>query len=132
VRCLSVRQPWASLIVAGIKDVENRTWSTPHRGAILIHASQRPDLDADTRGRFTRAEIAALPRGGVVGLVTLVDCVTTSSSPWFDGPVGWLLRDAQTLPFYPCRGSLSLFDVTPEEPALRAVIDRCLLPLFSE
>lgn len=36
---LSVRQPWASLIVAGIKRVENRTWTTDYRGPLLVHAS---------------------------------------------------------------------------------------------
>src|SRR5687767_9624159 len=37
--CLSVRQPWAELIVAGRKRVENRTWKTNHRGLLGIHAS---------------------------------------------------------------------------------------------
>ena len=37
--CLSVRQPWASLIVSGFKSVENRSWKTDYRGTIAIHAS---------------------------------------------------------------------------------------------
>jgi hypothetical protein len=37
--CLSVQQPFADLICAGIKTVENRTWKTDYRGTILIHAS---------------------------------------------------------------------------------------------
>jgi ASCH domain len=36
---LSVRQPWAWLIVNGVKDNENRSWRTDHRGPLLIHAS---------------------------------------------------------------------------------------------
>jgi hypothetical protein len=40
MKVLSVRQPFASLICAGIKTVENRTWKTPYRGDILIHASK--------------------------------------------------------------------------------------------
>lgn len=40
MRTLTVKQPWASLIVMGIKDVENRTWTTPYRGRILIHAGK--------------------------------------------------------------------------------------------
>jgi hypothetical protein len=40
MKILSVRQPWAALIVSGHKDIENRTWSTRYRGPVLIHASQ--------------------------------------------------------------------------------------------
>jgi ASCH domain len=43
MKIISIRQPWAGLIVSGLKDVENRTWPTRYRGPILIHASQRPD-----------------------------------------------------------------------------------------
>lgn len=39
MKTLSIRQPWASLIVKGFKDVENRSWRTPIRGEIAIHAS---------------------------------------------------------------------------------------------
>lgn len=39
MKVLSIRQPWASLIVKGCKDVENRTWKTDYRGPIAIHAS---------------------------------------------------------------------------------------------
>lgn len=42
MKVLSVQQPWASLIVAGIKDVENRTWQPKQLpGRILIHASKK-------------------------------------------------------------------------------------------
>ncbi len=37
---LSIRQPWAWLIVNGYKDIENRTWSTRFRGKVLIHAGK--------------------------------------------------------------------------------------------
>ena len=40
MKIISVRQPWAYLIVAGYKPVENRTWNTSYRGPLLIHASQ--------------------------------------------------------------------------------------------
>ena len=38
-RCLTVKNPWAYLIVRGIKDVENRTWKTNYRGNVFIHTS---------------------------------------------------------------------------------------------
>jgi hypothetical protein len=42
MKTLSVRQPYASLICGGIKKIENRSWDTPYRGKLLIHASGRP------------------------------------------------------------------------------------------
>jgi hypothetical protein len=38
-KVLSVKQPYAAFICAGVKDVENRTWKTDYRGKLLIHAS---------------------------------------------------------------------------------------------
>jgi hypothetical protein len=40
MKALSIRQPWAWLIVHGWKDVENRNWQTKHRGRFLVHAAQ--------------------------------------------------------------------------------------------
>lgn len=128
--CLSVRQPWATLIVRGIKDVENRVWTTPHRGPILIHAARKLDTHADTQGWLTRAEINALPRGGIIGVVQVIDVVTTSSSPWFVGPFGWVLTDARELPFRSLTGRLGLFEVSPQQASLRAELARQRLPLF--
>ncbi len=47
MKCLSVRQPWASLIIRGTKDVENRTWDTDYRGRLAIHASKRRETEGD-------------------------------------------------------------------------------------
>jgi ASCH domain len=43
MKIISLRQPWASLIVHGFKDVENRTWSTRYRGPLIIDSSLRAD-----------------------------------------------------------------------------------------
>lgn len=43
MKIVSVKQPWASLIVRGVKDIENRSWSTIYRGPLLVHASLKPD-----------------------------------------------------------------------------------------
>ncbi|WP_229215634.1 ASCH domain-containing protein [Duganella sp. CY15W] len=40
MKALSIRQPWAWLIVNGYKDIENRSWSTNVRGKVLVHASK--------------------------------------------------------------------------------------------
>lgn len=101
-RVLSVRQPWASLIVMGEKTVENRTWSTPYRGTLAIHAALR--LDADD------ATTRALPRGVILGTVSLCDVVRDADSEWaLPGHWHWLLDNAVMLDApIPFTGSLGL------------------------
>lgn len=119
VMCLSIRQPWAWLIVQGHKPVENRTWGTSFRGLILIHAGKGMTRDEynDARDflndmRLPTIKLPALDeleRGGIVGTARLVNCVYHHDSPWFGGPVGWVLEDAKPVPFVPCVGQLGLF-----------------------
>lgn len=118
---LSIRQPWAWLILHGGKDIENRDWSTKVRGRILIHASKGM-TGAEfalgvSSGMAAGADLRAMPilsdipRGGIVGSVEIVDCVRAHPSPWFAGRYGFLLRDPQPLPFLPWPGQLGFFDV---------------------
>lgn len=114
MKAISIRQPWAWLIVHGYKDVENRTRRTSIRGPVLIHASQTPDpllndiLEVMAGFGVTDPD---LQYGGIVGRATIVDCVTESDSEWFEGPVGYVLDDPQPLPFWPCPGQLGFFEV---------------------
>ncbi len=123
---LSVRQPYAWAILHAGKDVENRDWK-PHnpgrrvRGRILLHAgkafySGKQDAAYDIRGWAFAAGIEPphiddLPLGGIVGEVEIVDCVTEYDSPWFNGPVGLVLRNPKPLPFRPYKGELGFFKV---------------------
>lgn len=115
---LSIRQPWAWLIVNGHKTIENRTWHTRYRGPILIHAGKGMTRDeyedaADfALDRGVQVPLfGALKRGGIVGRARVVDCVTSHASPWFFGPFGFVLDDIEPLPFVPCRGALGFFEV---------------------
>lgn len=118
--CLSVRQPWAWLIVNGWKNVENRTRRTAFRGRVFIHASLRMtkgDYDAcvffvASIHPFLASKIppmSDLPRGGIVGETTILDCVDHHSSEWFTGPFGWVLSDTRTTTFEPLKGRLGFF-----------------------
>jgi len=118
--CLSIRQPWAWLIVKGFKNIENRDWPTNVRGPIYIHASQGCTRDEWESCYWTVAEISQplalvlpklvdLPRGGIVGQANLLDCVTSHRSEWFFGQYGFVLDQAKPLPFIPCRGRLGFF-----------------------
>jgi hypothetical protein len=131
---LSIRQPWASLILKGGKDIENRDWPTKYRGRILIHAAkgmtraehedaihfavqaiQADPRNKDANRRTTLRDLGfdfdALPRGGIVGSVEITACVADSASPWFVGKYGFMLRDPKPLPFTPWKGQLGFFDV---------------------
>jgi hypothetical protein len=113
MRTLSIRQPFAALIAAGIKDVENRSWATSYRGRILIHAGlARPsaDLLAEIEEDFG-IKIPSLLYGGIIGTAEIVDCVSRSKSPWFCGPFGFVLANPRPLPFQPCRGQLGFFEI---------------------
>lgn len=116
MKALSIKQPWAWLIVNGHKDIENRTWKTKFRGEFLVHASKSVDKPAM---REMIKQGYPLPRefdiGGIVGKATLVDCVEFSDSKWFQGPRGFVLRDQQTLPFKPAMGKLNFFEVDYEQ-----------------
>lgn len=46
LRALTIRQPWASLIIEGHKNIENRSRPTNHRGLLVIHAGLRTEQDA--------------------------------------------------------------------------------------
>jgi hypothetical protein len=117
MKIISIRQPWASLIVEGYKDVENRTWRTFYRGPLLIHASLRADniSSAEIEDRFGVRLDRALPLGGVVGVAELVDCVRSSESRWHaPGCWGFVLRNSRLLPFVKWPGALSLRDAPAE------------------
>jgi len=136
MKALSIRQPWAWLIIrpdlthAGerarelaegrIKTIENRTWRTRERGTVLVHASQGM-TSAEYFGttEFCYRLGVELPpfndlqRGGIVGQVDIVDCVEHSDSPWYMGAVGFVLANAKPLPFRALKGALGFFEVKP-------------------
>lgn len=131
---ISIQQPWARLIVNGVKDVENRTWRHKHRGPVLIHASRKMDERAAMAIRtgyhpvtLERLDGAAdlgfdLDReaGGIVGMADLVDMVEDHASPWFVGPIGFVLQNARPLPFMPLTGALGIFKATYDTRLLKA------------
>jgi hypothetical protein len=123
MKAISVRQPWAWLIIHGGKDIENRDWQTKVRGRVLIHAAKgmtRDEYDHASLRVWSRDEALGtriphpwvIERGGIIGSVEIVDCVAASASPWFFGKYGFVLRNPIALPFRPYRGSLGFFDVT--------------------
>lgn len=113
MKIISIKQPWASLIVHKGKDVENRTWLTKYRGPVLVHASQRPDTISarEIERRFGFRPPSDMPEGGVIGIVEIVDCVKDHPSRWYvPGHWAFVLSNARPLPFVSWKGALSITD----------------------
>lgn len=123
MKALSIKQPWAWLIIHGGKDIENRSWRTKFRGRFLVHASS-----GCTKKEWANAVYFALNAGlikhpaevppinelefgGIIGSVELVDCVDTSHSPWYMGQKGFVLSDPKPLAITPYKGRLGFFEV---------------------
>jgi ASCH domain len=116
---ITIRQPWASLIVAGIKPVENRSWPTRHRGPLLVHAGARVDPDGLARMHALGIILPDMPTGGIVGRVQLVGCIRDSDSEWAAAEAWhWLLANPCAVDFCPMRGSLGLFRVPAFDPQM--------------
>ncbi len=126
MKTLSVTPAWAWLIIYAGKDIENRTWPTGYRGPLAIHASKTmtyrswQELDWFLRVQLRALKLPPLPsfhdlkKGGVIGVVDVVDCVQASTSPWFFGPYGFRLGNPRPIPFHPCPGRLGFFEVLVE------------------
>lgn len=121
MRALSIWQPWAWLIVNGYKTIENRRWPLTYKGPLVIHAGKQfgREQEADYK-EICRLfpdliprmpALRDMPRGGIVGIVNMVDCVTEHKSPWFRGPFGFVFADAEATEFVPFSGKQGLFPV---------------------
>ena len=126
---LSVKQPWAALIVAGLKRVEVRTWPTRRRGRILIHAGKVRDHRPEGWALIDTPELGELSRlrGGIIGVVKLADCVTYPTAQsfveaiefhrnepdWFrpGGLHGFVFQDPHPIAYHPCPGQTMFFSV---------------------
>ncbi len=137
---LSIRQPWAWLIIHGHKPLENRTWATKFRGRIAVHAAKgMTQLEYDQARMFAATRGVTLPpfamfsekfhetphhsittrRGGVIGAVRIVDMVFSEKEAiekkvdaWYTGAIGFVLAEPViAAEFIPVRGSLGFFKV---------------------
>lgn len=126
---LSIRQPWASAIVFGFKDIENRTWETPFRGRFLVHATRwKNEREFEAAFEFLRERIdfdhmqmlcGGSPHapdghlrefGQIIGEARITSCVSSSPSPWFEGPFGFVLSDAKRFTPIAAKGRLGFWN----------------------
>jgi hypothetical protein len=128
MKALTIKQPWATLIMHHGKDVENRNWGSSFRGQVAITSSKTStDYDYDSAmglmsmlGKpFPRCSDETIPRGFILGTVEVYDCVKQSDSPWFFGEYGFLLRDPRPLAVpIPIKGRLGFWDLPEDVEAI--------------
>lgn len=129
LRGLSLWQPWATLMAIGAKRIETRSWSTPYRGPVLIHATKvtpGPVRDVVYQEPFRQALCAAygstidpfdLPRGLVVAIGRLVRCVAmtpetialvpepeASFGHFATGRYAWVFEEVEEVPPFAASG----------------------------
>jgi hypothetical protein len=134
LNAISVKQPWAALLVAGVKTVEVRTWPTHKRGRVLIHAAKADDIRPEGWALVTTPELEALAalRGGLIGVADLIACVRyptagafarateshRNNPDWFapGGLYGFVFQNPRPIAYHACPGRTLFFTV--EGPAL--------------
>lgn len=128
MKAISIRQPWAWLIIHGTKNIENRDWYCGHKGELGIHAAKgmtRAEYD-DAKGFVAEFDPilaeripspSELVRGALIGTVTMRGCVKDADSPWFSGRYGFLLDAPCPCAPIPMRGQLGIFEAALEGAA---------------
>ena len=99
MKAITIKQPWASLIVHGFKNIENRTWACPEKyigHRVLIHASGKPVEMRNPNSVFTKAQWDSLPiefqrkiicaegivNSAIIGSVEIIGCSINHPSKW--------------------------------------------------
>ncbi len=133
MKALSIRQPWASLVAAGHKTVECRSWKTKYRGPLLICSS---------KGDFEINDGLIAPGGMALGVVELVDVrqMTRADleqsflpSAWYEDALSgyaWHMKKLYEIKPFPIRGRLNIYNVDIEEKDLERLpqeyLDHCV------
>jgi hypothetical protein len=134
MKAITVSQPWAWLLAAGIKTHETRSWATNQCGMFVIHASKRTkfsdeafdDLFYELPELFTEHGVTEpddLAYGSAVGTATLVACHRTERritgvslqetdlGDWTPGRFAWEFTGAYLLPEpIPYRGQQGIWE----------------------
>jgi hypothetical protein len=125
MKALSIRQPWAELIIEGKKTLELRSWTVNYRGPLAIHASQTVEREACVAHGLQPETVTT---GAIISVVELIDVIELDEAAYFahrsdhldpdrfEPPLyGWQLTKPQALPQpRPMRGRMGLFTVEDE------------------
>ena len=132
MKAISIKQPWASLIAHGIKDIENRTWKCPQKyigQRVLIHASSSKSVFRYSKLQYDiiRRKLQSLiynctydgfPKGAIIGSVVIEECVQNHPSVWAEkGYWNWVLKNAILFdePIEEVKGKLGFWEFNNSE-----------------
>lgn len=129
MKTLTIKQPWATLIIQGDKRFEFRSWKTNYRGELLIHAGK--GIDKEAMKRLKKYIPEDMPLGKIIGKVKLVDCIKMSpefkemllkenneiyTKSSFQENYGWQVENVEVFNHpIPVKGQLSLWEYEVEE-----------------
>ena len=117
MKVLSLKQPFAELILQGKKKIELRKWNTKFRGEFLIHSSKIPDKEG-----MIKFGLNDLPLGFIIGKANLIDVKNYKSeeehkkdknlhlATSFWGNHGFVLEDIKRIEPIPAKGKLNFWD----------------------
>ncbi len=117
MKALSLKQPFAELILQGKKKIELRKWNTHFRGEFLIHSSKKPDNKAMKKFGFKE-----LPCGFILGKARIVDVkkyennkkhsmdksLHLADDTW--GNYGFVLKNIKRIKPIKCKGNLGFWN----------------------
>lgn len=136
IKCLSVKQPWAGLLVYGIKPVENRPWKRKPQGQLAICASQKTEPQHVFRMVKAKLKKLGIPypaelceiNGACIGVVDHIgtawmenekpftDVPRGIRSPpselrtwWDDEQFGWVFNNQKLIEPVPVKGQLGIY-----------------------
>jgi ASCH domain len=132
---LSIKQPWATLVVSGRKSIEIRTWNTAIRGRIFIHAARIPDDRPQGWNAITEELRPLTALGGcVIGEADLIECrsyvdpahfeadrpMHHNEPAWFRPPemFGFVFRNPIVVSPFPAKGNVRFFRVEIPDSAV--------------
>ena len=117
MKALSLKQPYAELILQGRKKIELRTWNTKFRGKFLIHASKVPNKESMEKFNFKE-----IPTGVIVGEAELIDVKHYETDKEFNkdknlhqatkgwGSYGFILKNVKRIKPIPVNGKLNFWE----------------------
>ena len=131
MKCLSVSQPFAALIVQGKKTIELRRWNTNFRGEFLVHAPLKVRADDCKRLKISPKKLV---RGAIIGKAEIYDVKNyktiselkadskkhLASKKFLSSKYGFCLKNAKAFRIpIECKGQLGFFDVKLKKPRIK-------------
>jgi len=122
LKCLSISQPFADLVISGKKSIELRSWNTNFRGEFLVHAPLKIRIEDAERLKINKkfvtgsiigkAQLYDVKKYNSVKEITLDQKLHFSTKKFQTKTFGFLLKNAKPLRIpIPWKGQLGIFDV---------------------